>query len=435
MSLPSRINQTQRLSVMGRERSGLDTAFFDEQFQGTTVNASQWAQFTSGMTIAQSNGLTLNNGGSTTNNNYAILQSYLGAGVSGAFPTYVHFVFSLAQVPSASQVVELGAGFVSTNAAPTDGVFLRLNGTTVTLVLNANGTERTFTVDNSSGAGLDAAIGGFQASTRYRLEIEIYDDYAAFYLNYIFIGKVDSGLNVATNANSWPIVARTYNSGTPGAAQKVVLYRVTGMYGDAEDGKPWPHTAACAGWNSIQGRTGSGTAQTASYSNNAAPSSATLSNTAAGYTTLGGQWQFAAVAGAETDYALFAYQNPTGTATVPGAQLHITGIRISTINTGAAVATTASTLQWGVGVGSTAVSLATADGAAAKAPRRLAIGTQAFAIADAIGKVAPDIDHQFMTPLVVNPGEFFHVILKLPIGTATASQVIRGTCSIDGYFD
>lgn len=55
---------------------------------------------------------------------------------------------------------------------------------------------------------------------------------------------------------------------------------------------------------------------TANYANTAAPASATLSNTAAGYTTLGGQFQFAAVAG-ETDYALFAFLVPAGAAAVP----------------------------------------------------------------------------------------------------------------------
>lgn len=436
MAIPSRRNQTQRLSVMGRERSGLDTMFFDEQFQGTTINTSQWKQSTSTMTIAQSNAITLNNGADVTSGDYAILQSYLGAGISGAFPTYLHFVFSLNQVMDPNAVIELGAGFVATNAAPTDGVFLRLNGSKVQLVVNANGTETVTTVDNTSGSGADASFGGFGANKRYRLEIEAYDDYVAFYINNLLIGFVDSGLNVGSNANSWPIVARVYNSGTATAAQKVLLYRVTGLYGDGEDGKPWPHVAACAGWGANQGRTGSGTVgQTAQWSNSAQPSSATLSNTAAGYTTFGGKFQFAAVAGAETDYALFAFQNPTGTATLPGAQLHVTGVRISTTNTGAAVATTATTLEWAIAVGSTAVSLATAQGAGAKAPCRTALGTQGFIVGAGIGTVAPDIDHQFLTPQVANPTEYVHIILRLPIGTATASQVLRGTVTIDGYYD
>ena len=48
--------------------------------------------------------------------------------------------------------------------------------------------------------------------------------------------------------------------------------------------------------------------QAAQWANSAAPASAALSNTAAGYATLGGLFQFAAVAGAATDYALFGFQ-------------------------------------------------------------------------------------------------------------------------------
>jgi len=46
----------------------------------------------------------------------------------------------------------------------------------------------------------------------------------------------------------------------------------------------------------------SGATQTANYAPTSAPASATLSSAAAGYATLGGQFQFLAVAGAETDY-------------------------------------------------------------------------------------------------------------------------------------
>lgn len=53
-------------------------------------------------------------------------------------------------------------------------------------------------------------------------------------------------------------------------------------------------------------------AQLENHTNSTAPTSATLSNTAAGYTTLGGRFQFAAVAGAATDYALFGFQVPAG---------------------------------------------------------------------------------------------------------------------------
>lgn len=126
----------------------------------------------------------------------------------------------------------------------------------------------------------------------------------------------------------------------------------------------------------------------------AAPASATLSNTAAGYTTLGGQFQFAAVA------------------------------------------TTPTVLQWALGVGSTAVSLATTEAAAARAPRRITLGTQAFPVGAAIGADAGKrIDVNLDAPVVVEPGTFLHIILKMPVGTATASQIIRGVVGINAYWE
>lgn len=168
--------------------------------------------------------------------------------------------------------------------------------------------------------------------------------------------------------------------------------------------------------------------QNGNHANSAAPSSATLSNTAAGYTTLGGKWQFAAVAGAETDYALFAYQVPAT------HRLWVSGVDISAINTGVAVAVTAHVLEWALGVNSTAVSLATTDAAPVFAPRILQLGTHALPIAAAVAATFGDISVKFASPIIVQPSRFFNVILRMPIATATISQVIRGQVNIDGLF-
>lgn len=163
--------------------------------------------------------------------------------------------------------------------------------------------------------------------------------------------------------------------------------------------------------------------QTANHANSTSPSSASLSNTAAGYTTLGGRWQFAAPGSAATDFALFAFQVPAN------FRLIITGITITAINTGAAVATTATILDWSLGIKSTAVSLATAS------CRRIPLGTQGFIVGTAIGGAAPEIARWFEPELVVDDGEFVHVIVQVPLGTATASQVIRGDAMVHGYFE
>ena len=85
--------------------------------------------------------------------------------------------------------------------------------------------------------------------------------------------------------------------------------------------------------------------------------------------------------------------------------------------------------------GSTAVSLATADGTATRARAVVPLGFQTFPIGAAIGAQATRIDVNLDAPLVAEPGTFVHVILKMPIGSATASQVIRGICGINSYFE
>lgn len=47
---------------------------------------------------------------------------------------------------------------------------------------------------------------------------------------------------------------------------------------------------------------------------------------------------------------------------------------------------------------------------------------------------AASLDVPFTTPEVVESARFLHVILNMPIGTATASQVIRGQVMVRGRF-
>ena len=74
-------------------------------------------------------------------------------------------------------------------------------------------------------------------------------------------------------------------------------------------------------------------------------------------------------------------------------------------------------------------------GQAFQVQKRIALGNQVFPIAAAIGAQATRIDVNLDAPVVVNSGEFVHVILKMPLGTATASQIIRGVVGFNGYFE
>ena len=173
--------------------------------------------------------------------------------------------------------------------------------------------------------------------------------------------------------------------------------------------------------------------QTANHANSTSPVSATLSNAVAGYTTLGGRWQFAAPAGAATDFALFGFQVPAG------FQLFVTDFRFDAVNTGAAVAITNTTMDVGVAVNSSAVSLATADAFATNvyAPRRMPIGLASWILGAGIGAQAEGcpINLNLVTPWTVDSARFFHVIVQVHAGTATVGQIIRGDCYIGGYLE
>ncbi len=221
-------------------------------------------------------------------------------------------------------------------------------------------------------------------------------------------------------ATALPVYHRVVNSGTPSTAPNLTVTEMQVLSLDWRLTPDMPQIAGSLGLSA--GRNPFTGAPTDNHTNSAAPASATLSNTAAGYTTLGGKFQFAAVAGAETDYALFGFQVPAG------SRFLFEGITIDTYNTVVAVATTPTIMEWAIGLNSSAVSLATANIV------RKQVGLQVFAIADAVGKKAETTDLTLITPEVVESGRFVHVILKMPVGTATATEIFRGLCTIKGRY-
>ena len=165
-------------------------------------------------------------------------------------------------------------------------------------------------------------------------------------------------------------------------------------------------------------------AQLANFTNSTPPVSATLSNSTSGYASniLDGKWQFVAPAGANTDYALFAFQVPAN------SKFLVEGIRIATRNTGAIVATTPTTLEWGLSVNGSGTNLATAN------LPRITIDHQSFPVGATIEAVAPTIDMTLNVPQVCESGKIIHLILTVPVGTATVGQVIRGLYTLKGRF-
>jgi hypothetical protein len=156
---------------------------------------------------------------------------------------------------------------------------------------------------------------------------------------------------------------------------------------------------------------------------------------------LGGWGAINAAAGAATDFIGTSYQNPAGTINITGRNLLIRGVKITAINTGAAVATTPTTLLWTLAFGHTAVSLATTETASfatatTHAPRRVQLGFMSAEVATPIGGLySGDVSFNFDSPIVVRPGEFLATMMKIVVGTATASQTITYNVVFDGSFE
>lgn len=423
-----RLSDAQGTGIETTENGSLnvseDCPIIWEQVDGSSLNTNVWLTSVSGMTVAQASGfITLNSGAATTTAAYAILSSIKNVPLYAQLPLRCTFNIKVPVQPQANLTIELGIGTVATNAAPTDGAFFRWNASSQFLAIINNGGSET------ASSPLTAPT----SNAVHLIELVLVEDLVQFYLNDELVAEVQvpAGIAYATNAGRLPIFARVYNGGsTPGAAPQISIGQVFIAQQAMKQNKTWPETLAVMGKGFHQSPV-TPFAQTATHANSAAPGTIILSNTAAGYTTLGGKFAIASQAAGATDGIVFGFQVPAG------YQFLMYGIAISTVITGAAVVT-ATMLDWSLGLNASAVSLATVDSPPTTyAPRRIPLGVQGFAALAGIGVTSPDITRNFIgSPVVVDSGRFLHIIVSTPNGANTGSLVYRGAITIlGGYFE
>jgi hypothetical protein len=401
---------------------------FYDGVEGAALNTNLWGGQNTTMTITQASGfINLNAGAATTINTNAQINSIKSIPRINYFPIMGRFACKHVGGAQANAVMEIGFGVATARTAPTDGAFFRYDSTGLKAVINYGGTE-------TASAALTAPA----ASVVAIYEIILAGRKAQFLIDGVLVATLTAGTANASVASTdrLPIFARVYTGGTiPATAPQLSINRVTIVQADLTGKSYDTQLADSQARNSYQSPATT-FGQTAQWANSAAPATATLSNTAASYTTLGGLAVIPATVGAATDYALFAYQIPTG------FEFHMTGILImNPILQGAAMGTTATYYYWGLGLNSSAASLATADALGppptAWGPRRVALGAHWMAASAAIGTVmsGSPISMLFMTPIVVDSTRFIHVILRIVSGVATASAVLHTQIGIFGYFE
>lgn len=427
--------RTLRASPEGTLRTSENVIYLYDAFEGVTRNLNLWVETVATMTSAQAlaTGLTLNSGNSVTNAQ-GILESSnrqfpLISRTALVFRTHLKFT-------GATNCVEEW-GFSDQTSATTalhnNGAFFRRDSAgSLQPVLAFNGTETQGTVMTGPATTQYAWYEIFLEESRATFQI-LSAEGVILSAQVMEIGSSAGGAGSPTQARMFAVthinaMMRVYNSGAAGTAPTIIVNQVVVMLVDAVARRDWRIVLSGLGYTALTSPTTY--LQLAQFANSADPAAAVLSNTTASYTTLGGKFlgPTPTPAGAVTDFALFAWTNPSPYT------FYFEGVKIQVMNRGAAITTTATVLEWGLAFNSSAQSLATA---APYSPMRVDIGRQTFAIGAAIESVPalPEIVWSPATPIAVQPGKFLHVILRIPVGSATAAGFLRGGVAINGFFE
>ena len=420
-----------------RFRVSQDLILDDESFNYTAQNTGKHSYLTTNVTNTWTAGnLTTNSSSITTVNSGSVFATYATFPNNGTQTLSADIELAFSNQPVSNTFIEFGLGIPGTQlVAPSDGVFMRLTSTGLQGVTSNNGTETVINFPLSNGTGVWAYV----PEKKYQFIIYQGMVKASFWVNdgvtTELLGEIPlpaaQGRMTMGQGLQFFIKHRIV-----GGAAGGVLQAKVGAYNIRLGGSNLTSTVSTQGnriYGSYQGISGGTMGGLSTYPNSTNPTAAAPSNTAltanlpAG---LGGQGAVTAAAAAATDGIWSSYQVPVVSVNSGSRRLVIRGVQLDLVNLGAAVATTTTTIQFSLAFGHTNVSLATTDGAASKAPRRIPLGFATWPIGAAIGaqpqagKITLDLGD---APVFVNPGEFVALVGKFLAGTATASQVINFT--------
>lgn len=424
-----------------RLRVGLDTMLFTDTFNATAQNTGNWKYNFTTMTMTQSAGfLNINAAGtSTVANNYASLQSWRYFPLLGTSPLAVEFTGQITATPAANEVFMAGLGVTLGSAnPPVDGVWFELTsaGLKGALRYNSGAVDYVTLISDVSTIPLNS-------NAKYVMVIG--ERGIEYWIDDVLYGtqEMPNAQGQPFLTSSLPIFFQKHNASAVGSSPNMIIkvgdVSVTLM--DLNANFTWANQMASCGLG-LQGMNGGtmGSPQI-QWANTALPTAAAATNTTAALGAfLGGIFQMNAPATSATDVIVASYQNPLGGVNQTPRTMKLRGIKVDCVNSGAAVATTASTFAVAVAWGATALSLATTESASfatgtTKARRIQPIGVITFPVGAAIGAVSPTIQFDFEAPLVINPGEYVQVIAKPLVGTATASEVFQWIVSPNAYHE
>ena len=431
-----------------RFRVSQDLLLDDEWFSYTAQNTAKHTYSNTTMTNAWTAGqLTTNSANITTTTTGTQLATYASFPTLGTTTLSLDAEIGFTNQPTANTFIEWGIGLPGTaTTAPTDGVFFRLSSAGLQGIASINGTEVStgvFPLSNGTGTWV------YTNNKRYQFIC-----YQAATEAYFW---VDDG-NGAVLLGEIELPTATATVSMAGSGQVFFKQRITGGAGGAtlsanitryclrQGGAQISTTTSTQGsrlYGSYQSLAGSATygtiarVGTVTTGNEANVTAAVPTTTTAALGSgLGGTfWETVSLA-ANTDGIIMSYQVPAGSVNSPARRLVLRGVYLNsyvqTVVVGGPY-----TAEWFLAFGHTAVSLATAEAATTKAPRRIVLPfvqqvTAAQAVNTAVANSTNFVDFGD-APIFVNPGEFIQLCTR-HIGTAgTTGTVVHRVTPVYGW--
>lgn len=427
-----------------RARVSQDCLFDEEVFNYTAQNTGKHnlaattmaATFTAGQ-------FTTNSGSITTISTGVQLSTYAFFPCTGTTTLSLDSELAFSEQPKTNTFVEWGIGQAGTQLiAPTDGVFFRLSSAGLQGICSYNGAEVStgvFPLLNGAGTWV------YQDNKRYQFIIYQSMVEAMFWVNdgtgAVALGRLPlpSGQARMSMGAGGQVF---FKHRIVGGAASGSLQAYVGAYNVRQGGVNFFSTPSTSGSRTLgayQGLSGGTMGSLANYANSANPTAAVPTNTTAALGAgLGGQFWETATLAVNTDGIIQSYQVPVATVNLPGRRLVIRGVGLmSYIQT--VIAGGPFVAQWSLAFGHTAVSLATAEAATTKAPRRIALPafTQVVTAAQAVSTMVSQPGGSFVdfgdAPIFVNPGEFIQLVTKHVGTVGTAGTIAHVVTFVYGW--
>lgn len=436
-----------------RLRVGLDQTIFNASFEGTSILTTVWNQLLTTQTTSQASGfMVLNAGPITTTTTASYIRTHRHFPTFGSYPTYCDLWIREANTAATNAISEWGFLYLTAQATQQviDGIFFRRTsgGSLYGVVTNNSVDIATTAAITTTNVPARDGTGTFDPTEANHYLIAYHNDVVKFWINDVLVAELACPAAQAqfTASSSTPVGFRVLNTGAASSGRQLSVGFVNVGLGDQNVNKPWSHAMAGMGGGAYQfqqGNTpGPTVKRTAGTSGHPASATARIAGTwtatsAPALNELGGLWTSPAMSTltSDADYPVFAFQNPTGTATLPGKTLYITGIRVGEAYVSAAASTNAMFLSYIVMVGASATTTSTADAATTVSGKSITVGGHGFTPTEAIGNYKAGFEMRFDSPLMIPAGHYFTFVVR-PFGTVTSNTlVVTSSLAVNGYFE